>query len=55
MHDYYARQELEHADRLRQQQERGRASARRRNGNGNGSGNGGEDGARSKKKDCVVM
>ncbi|PIL32412.1 hypothetical protein GSI_05658 [Ganoderma sinense ZZ0214-1] len=50
VNEFYARQELERADRLRQQQERKGA----RNGrNGNGSGR--SDGARSKKKDCVIM
>ena len=53
MNEFYARQELERADRLPRQQARQRGSPRRRNGNGNGSG--GEDGARSKKKDCVIM
>ncbi len=48
--EFYARQELERADRQRQQHERERAAARRRNGGRR------EDGeARSKKKDCVVM
>nr|VWP01098.1 Lipase_3 domain-containing protein [Ganoderma boninense] len=50
MNDFYARQELDRADRLRQQQEREAA----RNGR-NGRANGREDGARSKKKDCIVM
>ncbi|KAI1792142.1 hypothetical protein LXA43DRAFT_1008171 [Ganoderma leucocontextum] len=46
MNEFYARREQERADRERRQQEREREPARRRNG---------EDGARSKKKDCVVM
>ena len=44
MNEFYARQELERADRDRREQER----ERKRNGNGRG------DGAR-KKKDCVIM